>query len=226
MNREEGRKKGFWPGVILISFVAAIITFFVMLQVEKNTLSDFEKVLVWSTKAEIPKGKEITEADLTTGLVQIEVNKQTVPEKLIAAPEQLLEKQALIDIPAGSVLTTAMFEDTDYYMTTMLQPVLAGCKADDLFQMVSGVLRKGDLVHVYVVNEELEQTYLLWEDVLIYQVFDTAGNVIAPEDLTTPAARINLLLEKSRAEQFYNELQTGSLRFVRVCEDARAGGGG
>ena len=224
MNRKEGRNKGFWPGVIFISFLAAIITFFIMLQVEKNTLSDYEKVSVWCAAAEIPKGKEITEADLGACFVQVEVDKKNVPDKLVVSSEMLIGKQASIVIPKGSLLTTSMFTDADSYVSALSQPVLAGCKADDLFQMVSGVLRKGDRVHVYVVNEELEQTYLLWENVLVYQVFDSAGNVIPSEDITTPAARINLLMEKNRAEQFYNELQTGSLRFVKVCGDTESGG--
>lgn len=225
MSRKEGRKKGFWPGVIFVSFLAAMITFFVMLQVEKNALSDYEKVLVWCTNTEIPKGKEITEADLPVCFVQIEVDKKNIPDKLISASEILIGKQTSIAIPRGSFLTEAMFEDTDSYISDMFQPVLAGCKAEDLFQMVSGVLRKGDLVHVYVVNEELNQTYLLWENVMVHQVFDSAGNIIPSEDVVTPAARINLLMEKSRAEQFYNELQTGSLRLVKVCADTENGGG-
>jgi hypothetical protein len=219
MSKEEDRKKGFWPGVIFISFVAALITFFVMLQVEKNTLSDYEKVAVWCANQEIPKGKEITGADLENAFVLVEMDKKNVPDKSITNPEALIGQQTIVEITQGSPLTGAMFEDVNQHMAKLYHPVLAGCKAEDLFQMVSGVLRKGDMVHVYVVNEEMEQTYLLWEDVVVYQVFDSAGNVITAEDISTPAARINLLLEKGRAEQFYNELQNGSLRFVKVCEE-------
>lgn len=224
MNRQEGRRKGFWPGVILVSFLAAMITFFVMLHVEKNILSDYEKVLVWCAGTEIPRGKEITGTEPGDYFVQIEVDKKSIPDKAVMSTELLIGKQASITIPRGSFLTTAMFTDSDSYTSSMSQPVVAGCKGEDLFQMVSGVLRKGDQIHVYVVNENLEQTYLLWENVMVYQVFDSAGNLIPSEDMTTPAARINLLLEKSQAEQFYNELQTGSLRFVKVCKAAERGG--
>ena len=60
------------------------------------------------------------------------------------------------------------------------------------------------------------ETYLLWADVLIDQTFDNAGNLIVPEDVTTAAARINLLMEEGYAEQFYTELNKGSLRMVKV----------
>ena len=129
-----------------------------------------------------------------------------------------MQERNQIIIPKGTMLSTTMFADTEHYVDKLHNPVVAGCKGEDLFQMVSGVLRKGDLVHIYTVDEENKQTYLLWENVPIYQVFDAAGNMIASTDSTTPAARVNLLLEKGRAEQFYNELNNGSLRLVQVKE--------
>ena len=225
MSREKGTKRGFWPGVIFVSFVAALITFLLMLQVEKNVLSDYEKVEVWCATQELPKGKEITRADCSTLFVLTEVDKKSMPDKSIQNPEDLIGKHTAFNIPKGSMLTTVMFEDTNLHMEKMDHPVLAGCKAEDLFQMVNGVLRKGDMVHVYVVNAEVEQTYLLWENVMVYQVFDSAGNEISAEDMSTPAARINLLVEKGYAEQFYQELQSGSLRFVKACKAVTNGGG-
>lgn len=225
MNRADGRKKSFWPGVIFVSFLAAMITFFVMLQVEKNVLSDYEKVYVWCAGAEIPKGRELKPEDLTTALVQIELDKKSVPDKLVDNPERLVGQKAVITVPKGSVLTETMFENIGFHVSTLYHPVEAGCKSEDLFQIVGGVLRKGDYVHVYTVNTELKQTYLLWENVMVYQVFDASGNVIASENTTTPAARINLLLEKGQAEQFYNELQNGSIRLVKVCKSFEKGSG-
>ena len=73
-------------------------------------------------------------------------------------------------------------------------------------------------MNIYTVNSEVEETYMLWENIVVYQVFDGAGNTIAPEDTATPAARVNLLLEEGCTEQFYNELNAGSLRLVKVWE--------
>ena len=126
--------------------------------------------------------------------------------------------QTRIQIPKGSIVTTAMFTGEKGYAEGLYTPVVAGCKGEDLFQMVSGVLRKGDLVNMYTVNEDLGETYLLWENVMVYQAFDASGNSIAPEDTTTPAARVNLLLEEGYAEQFYQELSQGSLRMVKIWE--------
>jgi len=216
MNRKEGRKRSFWPGVILVSFLAALITFFIMLQVEKNALSSYEKVTVWCAKRELVKGTEITSVNVTEFLEQKEIDKNQVPEKYIVLPDEIVGKQVAITIPKGSILVTTMLLDLEREVKLLEQPVVVGCKGEDLFQMVSGVLRKGDLVHIYTVDEEMEQTYLLWENIQVYQVFDAAGKVIPSTDNTTPATRVNLLLEKDRAEHFFNELNRGSLRLVQV----------
>lgn len=218
MNRTEGRKKSFWPGVIAVSFLAALITFFIMLQVEKNALSAYEKVPVWCATKELIKGTEVTLQNVDEFFEQMEMDKNKIPDKYINSPEEIIGKQMNLTVPKGSVLVTTMFTDLEKQVNRLNDPVVVGCKGEDLFQMVSGVLRKGDLVHIYTVDEEMEQTYLLWENVSVYQVFDAAGKIIPTTDVTTPAARVNLLLEKGRAELFFNELSSGSLRLVQVME--------
>ncbi len=215
-NKKEKRR--ILPGVIVAAFVAAIATFFILLQVEKNMLSEYEKEYVWCSTQQLPKGVEITEQNWSQYLVQVEIEKSRVPEGRVTNPQGLVGMRTKIEISQGMVCTEALFTDDEDYTSALQSPVVAGCKADDLFQFVSGVLRKGDRVHIYAVNEELGVTYLLWENILVYQVFDSAGNLITSEDVSTPAARINLLLEKGYAELFYNELQNGSLRVVKVWE--------
>lgn len=216
MNRTEGRKRSFWPGVILVSFLAALVTFFVMLQVEKNALSAYEKVVVWCAKSELAMGTEITTVNVEEFFEQKEIDKNQMPDKVVVSLEEIVGKQVAITIPKGSILVTTMLSDVERGLKLLEHPVVVGCKGEDLFQMVSGVLRKGDLVHIYTVDEEMEQTYLLWENIQVYQVFDAAGKVIPSTDNTTPATRVNLLLEKDRAEHFFNELNRGSLRLVQV----------
>lgn len=218
MSKEKNRKKNIWPGVILVAFAAAMGTFFLLLNIERNALSAYEKKTVWVTKAELAEGMEITENGWQECFEQIEIDKNKVPAQLINNPRELIGMWTEIRIPRGSILTQTMFDGEEKYAQELYSPVVAGCKSDDLYQLVSGVLRKGDLVNLYTVNEELGETYLLWEKVMVYQVFDTSGNSILPEDETTPAARVNLLLEEGYAEQFYNELSQGSLRMVKIWE--------
>lgn len=218
MNKREKEKKTWLPGVIAMAFLASLFTFLLLLSVEKNALSAYEKVNVWSTNCEMVKGLEITEKGIADCLVQIEVEKTKIPSKLVEDTSVLIGQQTKITIPAGTILTESMFTGEENYREGLYNPVIAGCKGDDLFQMVSGVLRKGDRVNIYTVNRDLEETYMLWENIVVYEAFDAAGKVIAPEDISTPAARVNLLLEEGYTQQFYSELNKGSLRLVKIWE--------
>ena len=216
MNKREKEKRHILPGVIMVAFIASMATFFLLLNMEKNALEAYEKVMVWTAKCELAKGLEMNESSVDEYFVQVEMDKNRVPDKMIENPQILVGKLTEVSIPRGTVLTEVLFSDEEKYRKGIHNPIIAGCKGDDLFQLVSGVLRKGDLVHIYMVNEELGETYMLWENIMVYQAFDTSGNVIASEDVETPAARVNLLLEEGYTEQFYNELNAGSLRLVKV----------
>lgn len=216
MNKREKEKKHILPGVILVAFIASMATFFLLLNMEKNALEAYEKVMVWTAKCELAKGLEISESSMADCFVQVEMEKNRVPNKMIEDPQMLIGKLTEVPIPQGTVLTEVLFSDEEKFRKGIHNPIIAGCKGDDLFQLVSGVLRKGDLVHIYMVNEEMGETYMLWENIMVYQAFDTSGNIITSEDVETPAARVNLLLEEGYTEQFYNELNAGSLRLVKV----------
>ena len=97
----------------------------------------------------------------------------------------------------------------------MKEPVVAGFRADDLCQVVGGVLRAGDLIHVYSSEEE-QGTFLIWENVYVQQVFDSKGTAIPNEDQATAAQRINVFLDKEDVEDFYSRLDQGTLRVVKV----------
>lgn len=206
------------PGIILAAFAAAVITFAVLLNVEKNVLSAYEKADCWILTETLEKGTELT-ADNIGGLFQqIQVDVRHIPQEAVTIPQALEGSQAAITIPAGSMITDAMFTRAGSYRAALSKPVIAGCKAEDLYQMVSGTLRSGDRIHIYTVDEELGQAYLSWDNVMVYQVFDSSGNLILPQDTVSAAARINVLLEEGNAEAFYSELYKGSLRVVKLWE--------
>lgn len=209
-------KKKIWPLTIVIAFLASAMTFAVLLNVEKNMLSDYERGEVWILQEEMPAQTECTEENLSRYFEQISVDRRIIPQGKVESPEQLLGMRSRIALQKGSIVTLGMFTGEAEVLEAMSAPVIAGCKAEDLYQLVSGTLRKGDRIHLYTVDAEQGEMSLLWENVLVYEVFDTAGKVIDVADKVTAAARINIVLEKENAEIFYGELYKGSLRVVKV----------
>ena len=217
-GRQKKRERRIFPGVIVSAFLASAVTFFLLLNIEKNLLSDYEKISVWVAAEEMPRALEINNEDMSKYFKQAEVDKRQIPENYVESVQSLADSRTVLMIPKGTILSGSMFTNDEKYVKSLTEPVIIGCKAEDLYQVASGILRKGDMVNIYTVNDELGETYLLWSDVMIYQTFDNSGNQIAAEDTTTAAARINLLMEEWYTEQFYTELHRGSLRMVKLWE--------
>ena len=209
-------KSRIWTGSIIAALVAAAVLFAVMMQMEKNMLTQYEKGSILLAAGNIPKGQLITLENCATYFKEAELDKKCIPATALTSVEQLQDMVAAANIDEGTLLTKGMFETFDDITKDMKNPVIAGFKAEDLFQVVSGVLRTGDKIHIYYVTEE-GKTVLNWRNVFIQQVFDNAGNSIANGDNQTAAQRINIYLNETDVEEFYSELATGSLRVVKVC---------
>lgn len=203
-------------GGVVIALVAAVAVFAVMLQVEKNALADVEKGSVVVAITAIPEGQLITAENREVYLGLKEMETALIPEHAALTPEELEGRMAVFDVDSGTVMTFGMLRDVNEMTEGMEEPVIAGFKADDLYQVVGGVLRAGDRIHVYSVSEDHEVN-LIWENLFVQDVFDQAGKQIQSGDTATSAQRINVYLDRADVEKFYSELATGTLRVVKVC---------
>ena len=213
---KEKEKKNLIPGAVVIAFLASVIVYIVMINAEKNILSEYEKETVLIMQTDLVKGVELTAENLVQYVTEAAMDKNLIPEAAVYDMDQLIGQMTVSDIDKGVVLTRSMLEGTESQSQGLHNPVIAGFKADDLYQVVSGTLRSGDRIHIYTIEEESGQACLIWENILVKQVFDSAGSMITPDDKVTAAGRVNILLEQDNVEQFYSELTTGSLRVVKV----------
>lgn len=204
-------------GGMAAALVAAVAVFAVMLQLEKSVLTKYEKGTVYAAAAEIPKGQMITEENLSRYFQEKSLDKSCIPESALCSPEQVTGLAAVFDIEQGVLLSEGMFETLDEVLEGMKEPVVAGFKAEDLYQVAGGVLRAGDRIHIYSVSEE-GQAVLVWNNVYVQEVFDQTGTRIVNGDSVTAAQRINIYLDKKDVEAFYSELANGALRVVRVLQ--------
>lgn len=210
----QNRKRAFWTGSIAAAFVAAAAIFILMLQMEKKVLTNYEKGDIYVASRAIPKGTLLTEENISGYLELRELDVSCIPETALVDGSSHIGRIATFSIEKGVLLTEGMFEEVETVTKNMAEPVIVGFKAEDLYQVVGGVLRAGDFVHIYVVTED-GQARLVWQDVFVEQVFDSAGNAIADGDQTTSAQRINVYLDKADVEEFYTRLASGSLRVVK-----------
>lgn len=204
-------------GGVAAALIAAVAVFAVMLQLEKSTLTKYEKGTVYVAAVEIPRGQMITPDNMSSYFREKSLDKSCIPETALCSQEQVTGLAAVFDIEPGVLLSEGMFETLDDVLAEMKEPVVAGFKAEDLYQVAGGVLRAGDRIHIYSLSEEGEAE-LVWDNIYVQEVFDQAGTRIGCGDMVTAAQRINVYLDKKDVEAFYSELASGTLRVVRVFQ--------
>lgn len=212
------RKKNILPGAALAALISAIIVYCIMLNVEKNALSAYEKGPILVTSKDVPRGLVLTEDNVNEYFAEKEIDKQLIPEAAIIEADRLFLQMTAGELDKGTLITQSMFTNLKEIQEDMKEPVCAGFKADDLYQVVSGTLRSGDYIHIYTVDLNTGDVYLIWDNIFVKEVFDSAGVMITADDKTSAAQRVNILMEKENIEQFYSELAKGSLRVVKVIE--------
>ncbi|MBQ7926444.1 MAG: hypothetical protein IJ335_09150 [Lachnospiraceae bacterium] len=121
----------------------------------------------------------------------------------------------MFSVEKGTLVTRGMFESVERVLAEMKEPVVAGLKAEDLYQVVGGILRPGDRIHIYLLGQDGE-IRLLRDDVYVQQTFDTHGNPVEPGDGVTAVYRLNVYMEKRDVDEFYGDLSTGTLRIVKA----------
>lgn len=202
---------------IIASLIASVGIYITLVEMEKNALRVYEREKVYIATAEIPKGTMITGQNASSFMKAAEVEKGMVPGNVLRDITQLDRLAASYSISEGTLLMTDMFEEFQEITAGMKEPVIVGFKAEDLYQVVGGVLRQGDRIHIYTVSEN-GLASLNWRDIYVQQVFDHSGNPVEAADPTISSPRINIYLDAENVEQFYSELALGSLRVVKVCE--------
>ncbi len=214
--QERSSRYRVWIGCMAAAMVTSAAVFFVMLQVEKNMLSNYEKGSVWVAVKDIPKGLMLDDRNYREYMECRELDVQFIPETGLKETQLQIDATAVYDIEAGTLLTTGMFEEKVCILDGMEQPVIAGFKADDLYQMVGGVLRSGDRINIYSVAED-GQAAILWENLYVQEVFDNSGAAVSAEDEETAVMRINVYLNAADVEKFYSQMDIDCLRVVKLC---------
>lgn len=212
-------EKSIVPGAVFLGLLAAVIIYAVMINAEKNALTAYEKGIIYVAAQEIPEGQLVTTENMDIYFKQLELDAAVIPETAISTPDELIGLIPEISIDAGTLITGGMFESVNEATGSMKEPVIAGCKADDLYQLAGGVLRADDRIHIYKVDEDgRAYTAPQWEKIFVQAVFDQTGLEISNADHTSAAQRINIYIEKEDVENFYSELSSGMLRVVKVLD--------
>lgn len=204
-------------GVIIAAFISALAVFIIMLQFEKRELQKYEKANIYIASSYIPKGTRIDEKSADKYMEIVQLDKSCVPESAIVSFDDISDMVSGYSIGKGTLLTKEMFETMNEILLEIDDPVEVGLKAEDLYQIVGGVLRSGDRIDIYFCDEE-GQFECGWTNVYVLNAFDSSGALIEPGDMVTATNRINVYLPKSEVATLYSRLVPSDIRVVKRCE--------
>lgn len=215
-NRKSTKKEmGVKIGIMVaaFAFLAAAAVYTVMLKIEKEMLTGEKQISVWVFKEEIERNRIVQDDELKNLVEPVSYPESLVPEKAILETELLPSGKALCRLGKGTVLCDGMFRDVELEVKHYKDPVIATVEAADLMAAVGGIIRKGDIINLYIFKEG--QEIGRYEDVLVEDVFDASGMNIPGEE-TQPAARMNVYLERDEVAEFYRIQQEAVVRSAKL----------
>ena len=221
--KDPDRKRPVLPWVVLGCLIAALAVYGVAIHIQTEILSAYDKAVVYTATSPMAAG-DVMDADEAAGKVApVEIPATAAPADAVTDPAVLADSAARYGIEPGTILCASMFETVDSVLEGMNEPVIAGFRSEDIYQVVGGVLRAGDTISIYTVDNVAEigaaeyEGTLRWDSIRVQDVFDSSGLRIGSDDATTPASRVNIYMEKGDVEEFYASLAQGSLRVVVHC---------
>ena len=150
-------------GISLTALAAAVAMFVILVQMEKNVLAEYEKGEVYIAAHRIPKGQMITAENYMDYFIIKEMDKKLISDTALTTLQQVQDMAAIYDVEQGTHLTEGMFEELRNIWSGMEEPVIAGFRAEDIYQVAGGTLRAGDRIHIYIVKDETAR--LAWENI-------------------------------------------------------------
>lgn len=223
--------KSVLPGAILMALIVAVVLYFVMINVEKNVLANYEKGQVIITGTAVPQNTLITEENAGAYFKSAELDKNIIPDNAITNLAELYGKAPYFELAPKTALSSNMFKNIDEIVTGMKEPKLMAISTDGVTRIVNGIIRSGDMVDIYIVEPSAEgeqsetgaetatgtgiEAEPEYAGVYVQEAFDGAGVSIPNEDKTSLCQNINVLFEASKIQGYYEKAENATVYVVK-----------
>lgn len=219
------------PFTFVIALILGIVAYLAMLRGQENVLKKYEKTAIYIASTEIPANTTITEENAKDYFTPSTINNENLPDYALYDLADIYNKASYFDIGPKTPVTLRMFYDVNMIYAQFDDPQEIGLNASEASQIINGIIRTGDYVDIYVLQnlygqESDESTaYVshtnekpLFSRVYVSKAFDAAGNYIKNDDEKSITQRINVVLEGKDAAQVFRALQSGTLYVSKNVE--------
>lgn len=196
--------------MIILIVVVVIITIYLI-------VSSGSRIKILSADTDIKRGTVLNEDNVSEYVTTKSVSKDEIEEgSAYTDVSELYNMTVNRNIEKGSVLRKIDCVPYVDPSSGMSEPVVAGLKANEAAQFISGKVTKGDRVNISVTNTVTGECEILLENAYVCGAFNSDGTEADEEGC---AMMINILIEKSAEKTFYEKLHTGTLRISRIGSD-------
>ena len=201
---------------LLGSFLVAIALFGVLVGVERNMLSDFDKETVILCKADIQKGTNITAENVGKYFYEYEVDVKLAGEGCVTDKDELVGTVTGRTLSAHTIAQKSDFTKEAEIYAGYRSPIEASVIADKPGDIVSGTIRRGDYVDIAVVNKDTLEYDVMLEHVYVLDAFTGNGERVSSDMEGTAATMLTIVEEKDHLAAFYSARELGSVIVTKL----------
>lgn len=222
MLKKENKNTGISSGKkgvamkLLGSFLVAMALFGVLVGVEKNLLSDYEKVSVVLCKTDVPKGTKITKENVNQYFYDYEVDIALVNDTCIKDKNEVIDTVVEKSLSAHEILRKDDCTKEAEIYNKFSNPVEASITATNPGDIVSGTIRRGDYVDIAVVNKDTLEYDLMLKKVYVVGAFTSTGEKVSENAEGTAATMLTVVEEKDNLAKFYSARETGNVIVTKL----------
>lgn len=201
---------------LLGSLFVALALFGVLLGVEKNIMSSYEKEAVVLCKADVPKGTKITKENVDQYFYMYEVDVALAKDDCVKNKESLYETVAARNISSQEIVRDGFcIKEAEIY-GAYKNPVECSVTAANPGDIVSGTIRRGDRVDVAVVNKDTLAYEVVMKNVYVLDAFTTTGEKLADVNTGTAATMLTIVEDKDNYAKFCSAREIGNVIITKL----------
>ncbi|WP_294359930.1 hypothetical protein [uncultured Clostridium sp.] len=203
---------------ISMILVFAVICFICLLMVARRASGNYDVVNLIVANQELPLNTEITEENVNKYFSEVTVNAELSSKDSIKDMKILVGKFTSEPIYKKELVHTASFSSKKEILEEYDDPYEGSIKVEEFSDAVSGTIRAGDYVNIYVIDELSNESKKVNKENAIYisNVFDSNGARIEPGDEESVAVSFNFYIEKSESQEFYENVTNKKIILTKV----------
>ena len=199
-----------------ISIVLTGACFFglVLIQSKINNPNGITNVIV--ARADIEKGTVITRDNLNSLFKEkSNVDKGVVPDIAIKNKNRLIGMIATNDISKNGIVNESEIKSVNDPIIRVLNPREITIDLKSIGSSVGGTLREGDLVDIFVGNNDLKESTRVLKNVYVNATLTSDGTKIE-RGQKNPTTIISVIIDEGNVDKLTTAMQMGDIRVSKV----------